>query len=102
MATTTVHQSYRNRSDRDLEAEFIFPFRQAPVRDFSMWVGGKRYRGEASSHAKTANLRGYRPPAPGPRLARIHRPRPLEGSRSILSRAGASKKSKSPSRDLAS
>jgi Ca-activated chloride channel homolog len=48
VATTTVHQSYRNRTGRDLEAEYIFPLPAgASVRDFSMWVGGKRYVGEA-------------------------------------------------------
>ncbi len=48
VATTKVEQSYHNSTDRDLEAEFIFPLPAgASVRDFSMWVGGKRYRGEA-------------------------------------------------------
>jgi Ca-activated chloride channel family protein len=53
VATTTVHQSYRNRSGRDLEAEFIFPLPPgASVRDFSMWVAGKRYKGEAVDASK--------------------------------------------------
>ena len=48
VATTTVEQSYHNRTDRDLEAEYIFPLPAgASVRDFSMWVGGKRYRGRS-------------------------------------------------------
>jgi Ca-activated chloride channel family protein len=48
VATTKVEQSYHNSTDRDLEAEYIFPLPPgASVRDFSMWVGGKRYRGEA-------------------------------------------------------
>jgi Ca-activated chloride channel homolog len=48
VATTKVEQSYHNSTDRDLEAEYIFPLPAgASVRDFSMWVGGKRYRGEA-------------------------------------------------------
>ncbi len=48
VATTKVEQSYRNTTDRDLEAEYIFPLPVgASVRDFSMWVGGKRYKGEA-------------------------------------------------------
>ncbi len=48
VATTKVEQLYHNSTDRDLEAEFIFPLPAgASVRDFSMWVGGKRYRGEA-------------------------------------------------------
>ncbi len=53
VATTKVEQSYRNTTDRDLEAEYIFPLPSgASVRDFSMWVGGKRYKGEAvDAHA---------------------------------------------------
>ena len=56
VATTTMHQSYRNRSGRDLEAEFIFPLPPgATVRDFSMWVAGKRYKGEAVEASKAGN-----------------------------------------------
>ena len=48
VATTKVEQSYRNTSNRDLEAEYIFPLPAgASVRDFSMLVGGKRFKGEA-------------------------------------------------------
>ena len=48
VATTKVEQSYRNTTDRDLEAEYIFPLPAgASVRDFSMWVGSKRFKGEA-------------------------------------------------------
>ena len=48
VATTKVEQSYRTTTDRDLEAEYIFPLPAgASVRDFSMWVGGKRFKGEA-------------------------------------------------------
>ena len=48
VATTKVEQSYRNTTDRDLEAEYIFPLPAgASVRDFSMWVDGKRYEGKA-------------------------------------------------------
>jgi Ca-activated chloride channel homolog len=48
VATTKVEQSYHNTTDRDLEAEYIFPLpKGASVRDFSMWVGGKRYEGKA-------------------------------------------------------
>ncbi len=48
VATTKVEQCYYNSTDRDLEAEYIFPLPAgASVRDFSMWVGGKRFRGEA-------------------------------------------------------
>ena len=48
VATTTVEQAYRNSTGRDLEADYLFPLPPgASVRDFSMWVGGKRFRGEA-------------------------------------------------------
>ena len=48
VATTTVEQSYRNSTGRALEAEYLFPLPAgASVRDFSMWVGGKKYKGEA-------------------------------------------------------
>ncbi len=53
VATTKVEQSYHNSTDRDLEAEYLFPLPPgASVRDFSMWVGGKRYRGEAVDSSK--------------------------------------------------
>jgi Ca-activated chloride channel homolog len=48
VATTKVEQSYHNSTDRDLEAEYLFPLPAgASVRDFSMWVDGRRYRGKA-------------------------------------------------------
>ncbi len=53
VATTKVEQSYHNSTDRDLEAEYLFPLPAgASVRDFSMWVGGKRYRGKAIDASK--------------------------------------------------
>ena len=52
VATTKVEQSYHNSTDRDLEAEYIFPLPPGLGRDFSMWVGGKRYRGEAVDSSK--------------------------------------------------
>jgi Ca-activated chloride channel homolog len=53
VATTKVEQSYHNSTDRDLEAEYLFPLPAgASVRDFSMWVGGKRFRGEAIDASK--------------------------------------------------
>jgi Ca-activated chloride channel homolog len=53
VATTKVEQSYHNSTDRDLEAEYLFPLPPgASVRDFSMWVGGTRYRGKAIEASK--------------------------------------------------
>ncbi len=48
VATTTVEQVYRNSTGRDLEADYLFPLPPgASVRDFCMWVGGRRFRGDA-------------------------------------------------------
>ena len=53
VATTKVEQSYHNSTDRDLEAEYIFPLPAgASVRDFSMYVGGKQFKGEAIDASK--------------------------------------------------
>jgi Ca-activated chloride channel family protein len=46
-ATTQVEQTFRNHTDRDLEATYVFPVpKGASVRNFTMWVGGKETRGE--------------------------------------------------------
>lgn len=47
VATTRVEQTFRNHTDRQLEATYIFPVpREASVRRFSMWVNGKEMAGE--------------------------------------------------------
>src|SRR5437660_1649612 len=47
VAVTTVEQTFRNHTDRQLEATYIFPVpKGASVRKFSMWVDGKEVRGE--------------------------------------------------------
>src|SRR5205807_777486 len=47
VAVTKVEQTFRNHTDRQLEATYIFPVPQgASVRKFSMWVGGKEVPGE--------------------------------------------------------
>jgi Ca-activated chloride channel family protein len=47
VATTSVEQVYRNSTQRDLEADYLFPLPAgATVREFAMWVGGKRLTGE--------------------------------------------------------
>jgi Ca-activated chloride channel family protein len=47
VAVTTVEQTFRNHTDRQLEATYIFPVpRGASVRKFSMWVDGKEVKGE--------------------------------------------------------
>ncbi|MEI7684785.1 MAG: VIT domain-containing protein [Planctomycetota bacterium] len=46
-AVTTIEQTFRNQSDRQLEATYILPVpRGASVRKFSMWVDGKEVPGE--------------------------------------------------------
>jgi len=47
VAVTKVEQTFRNHTDRKLEATYVFPVPDgASVRDFAMWVGGKRVKGE--------------------------------------------------------
>src|SRR5262245_13603754 len=47
VATTHVEQTFRNHTDRQLEATYVFPVPAgASVQKFSMWVGGKEVSGE--------------------------------------------------------
>ncbi len=47
VATTRVVQEFRNSTGRDLECTYIFPVpKTAAIRDFAMYIGGKRMRGE--------------------------------------------------------
>src|SRR5947209_384695 len=47
VAVTKVEQTFRNHTDSQLEATYIFPVpKGASVRKFSMWVGGKEMPGE--------------------------------------------------------
>ncbi len=47
VATTQVEQTFRNHTDRDLEATYVFPVpKGASVQNFTMWVGGKEVKGE--------------------------------------------------------
>jgi Ca-activated chloride channel family protein len=47
VAVTKVQQTFRNHTDRQLEATFVFPVPEgASVREFAMWVNGKRAKGE--------------------------------------------------------
>jgi Ca-activated chloride channel family protein len=46
-ATTSIEQTFRNHTDRDLEATYMFPVpKGASVRNFTMWVDGKEVKGE--------------------------------------------------------
>lgn len=47
VAITRIEQTFRNHTDRQLEATYIFPVpKGASVRKFSMWVDGKEVPGE--------------------------------------------------------
>jgi Ca-activated chloride channel family protein len=47
VAVTRVEQTFRNHTDRQLEATYLFPVpKGASVREFTMWVGGTKVKGE--------------------------------------------------------
>ena len=55
VAITTVEQTFRNHTDRNLEATYLFPVpKGASVDKFTMWVDGKETGGELLD-AKKAN-----------------------------------------------
>jgi Ca-activated chloride channel family protein len=57
VARTRVEQVFRNHTDRQLEATYIFPVpKGASVRKFSMWVGGKEVPGELVEAAKARQI----------------------------------------------
>jgi Ca-activated chloride channel family protein len=57
VATTTVEQTFRNHTDRPLEATYLFPVpRGASVNQFSMWVDGKETNGELLDAKKAAGV----------------------------------------------
>jgi Ca-activated chloride channel family protein len=60
VSVTKVQQTFRNHTDRQLEATFVFPVPEgASVREFAMWVDGKRAKGELlkADKAKTIYTR---------------------------------------------
>ncbi len=47
VAITKIEQTFRNHTDRQLEAMYIFPVpKGASVREFAMWVDGAKVKGE--------------------------------------------------------
>ncbi len=47
VAVTRVEQTFRNHTDRQLEATYVFPVpKGAGVDEFAMWVGDKKVKGE--------------------------------------------------------
>ena len=57
VAVTQVEQTFRNHTDRELEATFIFPVpKGASVREFAMWIDGKKQVGELLEAAKAKQI----------------------------------------------
>src|SRR5262245_52933913 len=57
VAVTTVEQTFRNHTDRELEATYVFPIpKGASVRKFAMWVGGTRTEGELVEAQKAREI----------------------------------------------
>src|SRR5437868_9453828 len=57
VAVTTVEQSFRNHTDRPLEATYVFPVpRGASVNRFTMLVDGKEVNGEMIDAAKARQI----------------------------------------------
>jgi Ca-activated chloride channel family protein len=56
-AITTIEQTFRNHTERALEATYIFPVpKGASVQRFSMWVDGKEVKGELVEAAKARQI----------------------------------------------
>ena len=57
VAVTHIEQTFRNHTDRKLEATYVFPVpKGASVRKFAMWVDGKRVPGELVEAAKAKQI----------------------------------------------
>ena len=57
VSITTVEQTFRNHTDRALEATFLFPIpRGASVDKFTMWVDGKETGGELLDAKKASQI----------------------------------------------
>jgi Ca-activated chloride channel family protein len=57
VAVTRVEQTFRNHTQRDLEATYVFPVpRGSSVNRFTMWVGGKETKGEVVEAKKARDI----------------------------------------------
>ncbi len=57
VAITTVEQTFRNHTPRQLEATYVFPVpKGASVNKFTMWVGGKETHGELVEAGKARDI----------------------------------------------
>jgi Ca-activated chloride channel family protein len=56
-ADTHVEQAFRNTTGRDLEANYVFPLpKGAAIKEFAMYIGGKRMTAELLDAAKAKNI----------------------------------------------
>ena len=57
VAVTRVEQTFRNHTDRPLEATYVFPLpKGASLDHFSMWVDGKEVNGEIIEASKAREV----------------------------------------------
>src|SRR5438309_4744805 len=57
VAVTRVEQTFRNHTDRQLEATYVFPVpKGATVNKFTMWVNGKETSGELVEAAQARSI----------------------------------------------
>jgi Ca-activated chloride channel family protein len=57
VAVTRVEQTFRNHTDRQLEATYVFPVpKGASVNQFTMWVGDREVKGELLEAAKARQV----------------------------------------------
>src|SRR5437016_7437388 len=57
VAVTRVEQTFRNHTDRTLEATYVFPVpKGASVDKFTMWVNGAEVKGELVEAAKARDI----------------------------------------------
>src|SRR5271166_6239198 len=57
VAVTRVEQTFRNHTDRDLEATYVFPVpKGASVDKFTLWVDGKETKGELVEAKKAREI----------------------------------------------
>ena len=57
VATARIDQAFKNHTNRELEAVYVFPLPEnAGISDFGMWIGGKRVSGELVEKGKAGRI----------------------------------------------
>src|SRR5438309_514881 len=57
VTVTNVEQTFRNHTDRNLEATYVFPVpKGSGVNEFAMWVDGKKVKGELLDATKAREV----------------------------------------------